>query len=75
MTGLVNRGNTSRMSILQQRARAAIKEHKGLRAAARALKINHSTLLFLAEGKRTAAKPRTLRALGLKAAGYEPIRP
>ena len=56
------------MPILQQRARAAIKTHGGLRKAARTLGINHSTLLFLAEGKRTTATQKTLRKLGLEAA-------
>lgn len=54
------------MAILQERARAAIKQHGGLRKAARALGINHSTLLFLSDGRRTAANPKTLRAFGLK---------
>ena len=56
------------MAILQERARAAIKQHNGLRAAARALGINHSTLLFLAEGRRTTATVRTLQKLGLQQA-------
>jgi hypothetical protein len=54
------------MPILQERARAAIKQHGGLRKAAKALGINHSTLLYLAEGKRTNASARTLQALGVK---------
>jgi hypothetical protein len=53
------------MALLQQRARAAIKAHNGLRKAARALRINHSTLLYLAEGKRTTASKRVLAALGI----------
>ena len=69
---MVERVNTilykSDMAILQERARAAIKQHGGLRKAAQALKIDHSTLLYLAEGKRLTARPKTLRRLGLEPA-------
>jgi hypothetical protein len=61
------------MAILQERARAAIRKHGGLRKAAKALGINHSTLLYLADGKRTAATERTLRALGIQRA-YRAVR-
>lgn len=53
------------MPILQTRARAVIHEHGGLRLAARKLRINHTVLSMLADGKRTGASERTLRALGL----------
>ena len=54
------------MSILMQSARAAIKKHGGLRAAARATGVNHSTLLFLADGRRQNASAKTLRKLGIE---------
>ena len=54
------------MSIVTERARAAVQQHGGVRKAARALNINPGVLSLLADGKRLSAGPRTLRALGLK---------
>jgi DNA-binding Xre family transcriptional regulator len=53
------------MNIVQTRARAAVKQHNGLRKAAKALGVNYSTLSLLQTGKRASASERTLRALGL----------
>jgi hypothetical protein len=54
------------MSIVTERARAAVQQHGGVRKAARALNINPGVLSLLADGKRLTAGPRTLRALGVK---------
>ena len=67
------------MPIVQERARAAITQHGGLRKAARALRINVTVLSLLADGKRKSASPKTLRALGLKRkerveVDHEPLR-
>jgi hypothetical protein len=66
------------MSIVKERARAAIEKHNGVRAAARALRISAGVLSMLADGKRPSASPKTLRALGLKRIkpiiDHEPIR-
>ena len=53
------------MNIVQQRAQAAVKQHRGVRKAARALGIDYGLLAKLASGKRASASERTLRALGL----------
>jgi len=54
------------MPILQESARAAIKKHGGLRAAARATGISPSTLLFLADGRRRNASIKTMQRLGVE---------
>lgn len=54
------------MPIVQERAKAAVEQHGGVRPAARALRISAGVLSLLADGKRKSASPRTLRALGLK---------
>ena len=54
------------MAIVQERARAAIEQHGGVRPAARALRISAGVLSLLADGKRSSAGPKTLRALGIK---------
>ena len=61
------------MAILQDRAREVIKSHGGLRKAAKALRLNHSTLLFLAKGRRRNATEGTLRKLGLTR-DFQPVR-
>lgn len=53
------------MTLPQERAKAAITKHGGVRKAAKALKINYAVLSLLASGKRISASARTLRALGL----------
>jgi hypothetical protein len=53
------------MNIIQQQARMAVKQHGGVRKAARALGINYSLLSKLQDGRRTSASEKTLRALGL----------
>lgn len=63
------------MSILKQRALEVIEQHGGTARAARALRINRTVLTLLADGTRTSCSPETLRALGLRPAGYEPIKP
>jgi hypothetical protein len=57
------------MELLQQRARAAIKKHGGLRAASRAIGINPSTLLYLSDGRRQNATLKTMRKLGVDMVG------
>lgn len=54
------------MTLVQERVRAAIKKHGGLRAAARQLDIHPSLLSLLNAGKRASAGKRTLEKLGLR---------
>lgn len=56
------------MSIVQKAAKAAIKRHGGATKAARALRINRTVLVLLADGKRPSASIPTLQKLGLKLA-------
>jgi hypothetical protein len=61
------------MNLLQQRAKALIAQHGGVVKAARASRINRTVLRLLADGARDSCSPATLRKLGLRPAGYEPI--
>lgn len=54
------------MNIIQRTAREAIKQHGGATKAARALKINRTVLVLLADCKRDNASDETVRKLGLK---------
>jgi hypothetical protein len=59
------------MKALMKAARAAIRKHGGVRAAAAALGIDYSVLSRLASGQRASASNATRVALGLPPA---PIR-
>jgi hypothetical protein len=62
------------MDALRQRALEVYKQHGGWAQAARALRINRTVLWLLATGQRKSCGPETLKALGLKPSGYEPIK-
>lgn len=48
------------------RIRELIRQHGSLRAAARAIKMDHSYLFRLAVGEKTEPSEKVLRKLGLK---------
>jgi hypothetical protein len=63
------------MNIVQRTARRAIERHGGATKAARALRINRSVLVLLADCRRESASDKTLRRLGLKLVPVEPDEP
>lgn len=63
---IVTVGYYRTMTLIQKAARAAIKQHGGLRKAARALGMSPAYLCRLQNGERTNGSPETLAKLGIR---------